>query len=116
MRSGKPCIRGLRITVYDILEYLTSGMSNQEIIADFPDLAPEDIHAALAFTADCERRLFSPPVRGCSSTKIFHFASFVSWPTSIRIRRTFATWDEWAALPGADGRQINEIQGSYSTR
>lgn len=61
VRSGKPCIRGLRITVYDILEYLASGMSQEELLADFPDLTPDDIHAALAFAADRERRLFSAP-------------------------------------------------------
>ncbi|MGA9990774.1 MAG: DUF433 domain-containing protein [Thiobacillaceae bacterium] len=61
VRSGKPCIRGLRHTVYDILEYLASGMSQEEILADFPDLAPDDIRAALAFAADRERRLFSAP-------------------------------------------------------
>lgn len=60
---GKPCIRGLRITVYDILEYLASGMTEAEIIADFPDLAREDIRACLAFAADTERRMVSvPPV------------------------------------------------------
>jgi uncharacterized protein (DUF433 family) len=48
-RGGKPCIRGLRITVYDILEYLTAGMSEDEILADFPDLTREDIRASLAF-------------------------------------------------------------------
>jgi uncharacterized protein (DUF433 family) len=58
-RSGKPCIRGIRITVYDVLEYLASGMSAQEIIDDFPDLAQEDIRACLAFAADRERKLVS---------------------------------------------------------
>ena len=53
-RGGKPCIRGLRITVYDILEYLASGMSEDEILADFPDLRRGDIKAALAFAADGE--------------------------------------------------------------
>ena len=48
-RAGKPCIRGLRITVYDVLEYLASGMSEDEILADFPDLTREDIRACLAF-------------------------------------------------------------------
>ena len=57
VRSGKPCIRGTRIAVYDILEYLAGGMSEAEILADFPDLRPEDIHAALAFAAARERRL-----------------------------------------------------------
>lgn len=59
-RSGKPCIRGLRITVYDILDYLAGGMSQDEILADFPDLEREDIRAALAFAADRERRLVGP--------------------------------------------------------
>ena len=56
-RSGKPCIRGMRITVYDILEYLASGMSEQEILNDFPELEIDDIRACLAFAADRERRL-----------------------------------------------------------
>lgn len=58
-RGGKPCIRGLRITVYDILEYLASGMSVEEIIEDFPELERDDIFAALSFAADRERRLES---------------------------------------------------------
>jgi hypothetical protein len=58
-RGGKPCIRGLRITVYDILDYLASGMTSQEILADFPDLTAEDIRACLAFAADRERRVMS---------------------------------------------------------
>ena len=56
-RSGKPCIRGMRITVYDVLEYLASGMSETEIIADFPELTAEDIRNCLGFAADRERRL-----------------------------------------------------------
>jgi len=56
-RSGQPCIRGLRMTVQDVLEYLASGMTVDEILADFPDLTPEDIRACLAFAADRERRL-----------------------------------------------------------
>ncbi|HUK55991.1 MAG TPA: DUF433 domain-containing protein [Nitrospiria bacterium] len=58
-RGGKPCIRGLRITVYDVLEYLASGMTEDEILKDFPDLTREDIKACLAFAADRERRLIS---------------------------------------------------------
>ncbi len=50
-RSGKPCIRGLRMTVYDVLEYLASGMTEAEILADFPDLTALDIRACLAFAA-----------------------------------------------------------------
>lgn len=56
-RSGKPCIRGMRMTVTDVLEYLASGMSEAEILADFPDLTAEDIKACLAFAADRERPL-----------------------------------------------------------
>lgn len=55
-RSGKPCIRGLRITVYDVLSYLAAGMRHQEILEDFPDLTEEDIRACLAYAADAERR------------------------------------------------------------
>lgn len=56
-RGGKPCIRGLRITVYDVLEMLANGMSSEEIIADFPELDLADIRACLAFAADREHRL-----------------------------------------------------------
>jgi len=59
-RSGKPCIRGMRITVYDVLEYLASGMTEDEILADFSELTREDIKACLAFAADRERKLFPP--------------------------------------------------------
>ena len=55
-RSGKPCIRGMRMTVYDVLEYLASGMTEAEILADFPALTLEDIRACLAFAADRERK------------------------------------------------------------
>lgn len=55
--AGKPCVRGLRITVYDVLDYLASGMKPEEIISDFPDLKLEDIQACLAFAADRERKL-----------------------------------------------------------
>lgn len=57
-RGGKPCIRGLRITVYDVLSYLSAGMSVAELLADFPDLTDEDIRACLAFAADRERQQF----------------------------------------------------------
>ncbi len=58
-RGGKPCIRGLRITVYDVLDYLASGMTESEILRDFPELTAEDIKACLAFAADRERRLLT---------------------------------------------------------
>jgi len=56
-RSGQPCIRGLRMTVQDVLEYLAGGMTADEVLADFPDLTAEDIRACLAFAANRERRL-----------------------------------------------------------
>lgn len=59
VRSGKPCIKGTRITVYDILEYLAGGMTEDQILADFPSLTREDIRAALTFAAARERRLAS---------------------------------------------------------
>ena len=58
-RGGKPCVRGLRITVGDVLDYLAGGMSIEEIIDDFPDLTRDDILACLAYAADRERRLDS---------------------------------------------------------
>ncbi|MBV9657602.1 MAG: DUF433 domain-containing protein [Verrucomicrobia bacterium] len=60
-RSGKPCIRGTRMTVTDVLEYLAGGMTHEELLADFPDLTEEDIRACLAFAADRERRLATIP-------------------------------------------------------
>ena len=56
-RGGKPCIRGMRITVGDVLDWLASGMTFEEILNDFPELAREDIYACLAFAADKERNL-----------------------------------------------------------
>ncbi len=54
-RGGKPCIRGMRITVYDVIEYLAAGMSNEEILEDFPYLTEEDILACLSYAADREK-------------------------------------------------------------
>jgi uncharacterized protein (DUF433 family) len=59
VRSGKPCVRGTRITVADVLDYLGGGMTMAEVLDDFPDLTAEDIQACLAFAADRERRLIS---------------------------------------------------------
>lgn len=59
-RSGKPCIRGLRITVQDVLEYLAGGMSPDQIIKEFPELNENDIRACLMFAAERERRLMDP--------------------------------------------------------
>lgn len=61
-RGGKPCIRGMRITVYDILSYLASGMTYDEILSDFPYLTKEDILASLEYAADRERYTLSATV------------------------------------------------------
>ncbi len=67
-RGDKPCIRGLRIMVDDILDYLAAGMTANDIITDFPDRTVEDIRAALTFAADRERRLFSVAARNGSTS------------------------------------------------
>lgn len=56
-RGGKPCIRGMRITVYDVLSYLAAGMTTQELLADFPALTDADIRACLSYAADRERQI-----------------------------------------------------------
>jgi uncharacterized protein (DUF433 family) len=58
-RSGKPVIRGTRMTVYDVLSYLAAGMTHQEILNDFPYLTEEDIRACLSYAADRERQLLT---------------------------------------------------------
>lgn len=60
-RGGKPCVRGLRITVYEVLEYLASDMTEDQILKDFPDLTRDDLKACIAFAADRERRLLTVP-------------------------------------------------------
>jgi len=60
-RGGKPCVRGLRITVYEVLEYLASDMTEDQILADFPDLTRDDLKACIAFAADRERKLVTLP-------------------------------------------------------
>ncbi len=62
-RGGKPCVRGMRITVGDVLDYLAGGMSIEEILEDFPDLTREDILACLAYAADRERNLLMVPLK-----------------------------------------------------
>ncbi|HVB17968.1 MAG TPA: DUF433 domain-containing protein [Stellaceae bacterium] len=61
IRFGKPCVRGTRITVGDVLSYLASGMREEEIVADFPQLTGDDIRACLAHAAERERRVVSVP-------------------------------------------------------
>ncbi|MEX2147884.1 MAG: DUF433 domain-containing protein [Candidatus Rokuibacteriota bacterium] len=61
VRFGKPCVKGTRITVGDVLSYLASGMREDEILSDFPQLTRDDIHACLGFAAERERRVVSSP-------------------------------------------------------
>ena len=61
-RGGKPCVRGLRITVYEVLEYLASEMTEEAILDDFPDLTREDLKACIAYAADRERRIMLVPI------------------------------------------------------
>ena len=61
-RGGKPCVRGLRITVYEVLEYLASEMTEVEILDDFPDLTREDLKACIAYATDRERRFMTAPL------------------------------------------------------
>jgi uncharacterized protein (DUF433 family) len=63
-RGGKPCIRGMRITVYDVLSYLASGMTHRQILDDFPFLTEADIMACLAYAADRERQVLTSPGSG----------------------------------------------------
>ncbi len=62
-RGGRPCIRGLRISVYDVLSMLSSGMSQQDVLDDFPELTEQDIMAVLAYAADREHRVYSLKVQ-----------------------------------------------------
>src|SRR5437763_3943253 len=88
-RGGKPCIRGMRITVYDLLEYLTSGMTQEEILVDFPYLTKEDIIACLSYAADREKRLMVVEARSFSSTKTFRHNWSCASLIFILIRLTY---------------------------
>ena len=71
-RSGKPCIRGMRITVYDVLSYLASGMTYQEVLEDFPYLTQEDIFACLSYAADREQQTLLIQAWSYYSITTFH--------------------------------------------
>ena len=82
-RSGKPCIRGLRITVHDVLEYLASGMSHADILRDSPYLTEKEIRACLAYAADAGRRTaHAVAACNCSTSRIYHQRS---WPEVDRM-------------------------------
>ncbi|MBI4648856.1 MAG: DUF433 domain-containing protein [Bacteroidia bacterium] len=85
-RSGKPCIRGMRITVYDILGWLASGMTISDIIEDFPELQEDDIYAALTFAADRERKIYHIAILNYYSIKIFHFVLLKNCPIYSKIQ------------------------------
>src|SRR4029078_5760659 len=87
-RGGKPCIRGRRITVSDVLDYLASGMSEDEILADFPDLTREDIKACLAFATDREPKLFLVGTLSCCSIRICRIIWYRRWLTCPLIAGT----------------------------
>jgi uncharacterized protein (DUF433 family) len=92
-RGGRPCIRGLRITVYDVLSMLSSKMTQQEILEDFPELEPEDILAVLAFAADREHKVYSLAAQlSCCWTR----ACRDGWSLfSNMIIRAVPTWCCW---------------------
>jgi uncharacterized protein (DUF433 family) len=109
-RSGKPCIRGMRITVQDVFEYLAGGMTEDQILEDFPELTREDINACFAFAADRERKLFVAPAWSCywmrtSRTGLFSRVADL-FPDSTHIKTVnlreaddFVVW-EWAKKHG----------------
>ena len=85
-RGGKPCIRGMRITVYDVLEYLASGVSQQEVLDDFPYLTEEDIRACLAYAADREKRLLIMAAGNSSLTRTYRRGLLPGWRIYTRTR------------------------------
>ena len=87
-RSGKPCIRGMRITVYDVLSYLASGMTYQEILEDFPYLTQEDILACLSYAADRERQTLVAQAWNFCMTRIYRLVSLIALQTYIQIQNT----------------------------
>jgi uncharacterized protein (DUF433 family)/predicted nuclease of predicted toxin-antitoxin system len=108
VRSGKPVIRGTRIAVSDVLEYLAGGMTPEEILADFPDLRADDIRAALGFAAERERRLFSYSW-DYYWTRTFHTASYphcsAVFAGSTHLRN--------AAVSGADDEHVWEYAKAH---
>lgn len=89
---GKPRIRGLPITVYDVLEYLASGMSIDDIVSDFPDLTSDDVRTCLAFAADREKRLVKVSAWDSCSTTTCHLGSPRRWLICIPSRCTSGSW------------------------
>ena len=87
-RGGKPCIRGMRITVQDVFEYLAGGMTEDQILEDFPELTREDINACFAFAADRERKLFVAPACSCYWMRTSRTGLFLGLLIYFLIRRT----------------------------
>ena len=88
-RGGQPCIRGMRVTVYDILEYMASGMSVEEILQDFPYLTKEDILASLSYAADREKLMLTVKEWSCFSTRISPHVWLICWKIYIQTRFMF---------------------------
>jgi len=97
-RGGRPCIRGMRITVYDVLSYLAAGMTAEEILDDFPYLTAEDIQACLAFAAERERSMLVTVPCSSSGIKTCCWSSSAAWRTYSLGRFTFNRW-AWIAPP-----------------
>src|SRR5215510_10891862 len=96
-RGGKPCIRGMRITVYDVLEYLAAGMTHQEILEDFPYLKEEDILACLSYAADREKQMFKSLSANFPIKSSFAFNASYSRcnsPTPITVMISQISWND----------------------
>lgn len=97
-RSGQPCIRGLRMTVKDVLEYLAGGMTPQEILDDFPDLTTEDIQACIAFAVDYEREF---PTKSYLSERAQHGSREKFERVLAKVRNVAP--EEYDKLPNSKG-------------
>jgi uncharacterized protein (DUF433 family) len=104
-RGGKPCICEMRISVSDVLGYLASGMTEEQMLCDFPDLTQEDIRACLAFAADRERRLVSIPIaRGCTALLLARVNLYPEsthvWGVVLRCANGWRGSRHWQAMMG----------------
>src|SRR3954469_18873482 len=91
-RGGKPCIRGMRITVYDVLSYLAAGMTHEEILTDFPYLTEEDILACLSYAADRERQRVIAQAGSCSLIKISLRSGQRGWRHLPKLNSCIPAW------------------------
>lgn len=111
-RSGKPCVRGLRITVYDVLSYLAAGMTTEEVLEDFPSLTREDVLACLAYAADREQQTLIVSPRGSCSTTTCRLAFHDRLVTCIPAPHT-SRWLAWSAhLTRTSGDRLSTMTAS----